>query len=153
MYLKNIENMDSKEFRSLLASGIKTTLKFWHDNLEQICPHSRRIDPSQIHYVGHFLTKSCIVSMTSEIYFPTFSSLIKIYRHSLYDILSKQTPALSEAAKVMENAGCQILLFSGFYSEYAQRHYSLNDLREMGSDFFAKSAVGVRKEVLKKNEC
>ncbi|MEX1063973.1 MAG: hypothetical protein WD898_00420 [Candidatus Paceibacterota bacterium] len=144
----HIEKMGSNELRSFLASGRKATLKFWRDNLNEICPKggslSQDIDTLQINYGARFLTRFSLVSTGSDVYFPTFTSLVEIYDNFLHNTMSRGIPSL------MELAGCQTLLLSGFYKEYAIKHYDLQDLCRIGRDFFNKSAVGKRKKVIKK---
>ncbi len=139
----NLEKMTSGELRSFLASGRRTTFKFWLDNLSEVCPPGSKIGPAQINYGARFMTRFSLVSTASEVYFPTSTSLAQVYDNFLHDMVSTSTPSL------MEIAGCQTLFLSGFYREYATRYYILEDLRRIGSDFFRKSASGEKAVVLK----
>lgn len=140
--------MSSPELREFLMISKRRTYAFWLENLKKSTPSGGCVSENQLHYGARFLTRSSVIPAGTcvnlptvlEVRFPSFTSLFQL----LTEVLS--LPVIPE---VREIAACQILILSGFYQEYAKKHYNLNDLAKLGAGFFREGAIGKRRAVLK----
>lgn len=145
----NFKKLSKEELMKLLTmgrtSGRRLAFEFWLKSLEKVASPHRKIDKAQIHYVARALTRFSLISTSkSTFFFPTFTSLAQVHDEFVINRKSRETP------EFMEIAGCQMLLLAGFYLRTAREKYDINDLRKMGQDFFAKSAIGKRKKTIQK---
>ncbi len=133
-----------EQLRGSLETTRRKTFEFWLLNIKIIAPPEAHVSEEEKHYTARLLTALSLNSTSeSTLLFPTFTSLVKIHDEAIMCPDALKTP------KLMENAGCQVLLLGGFYMQAARKHYDLHDIEELGKNLFAQGASGKRRKVIK----
>lgn len=140
--------MTSQELRNFLIFNKRKTYVFWFENLKTSAPGGGHISENQLHYGARFLARSSTIPVGSQISLPTVLEVRFPSFATLFQLLT-EVLSLPITPEVREIAACQILILSGFYQEYAKKHYNMDDLAKLGASFFREGAVGKRKEVIK----
>lgn len=140
--------MTSQELRNFLLFNKRRTYAFWLENLKNSAPKGGHISENQLHYGARFLTRSSIIPVGTQISLPTVLEVRFPSFATLFQLLT-EVLSLPITPEVREIAACQILILSGFYEEYAKKHYNADDLAKLGTSFFREGAIGKRKEVIK----
>jgi len=119
-------------FGDLLASNEKQTLEFFIVRLVDICEAD--VDRLQLAYNASILAHYASVSTTATSDLPTPATLSDVFDNYVFN------RTLSEDGEMMETAGAQCLLLSGFFASQMSRRYPIKWYSELGSGFFHRAS-------------
>jgi hypothetical protein len=126
------------------AVSQRDVLDFFAERLLDVCDDDVA-DGSlkdELLYTASILSHYALVSGTSQTSLPLASSLREVFDLYVCDPLPQSDPGLMEAA------GAQTLMLTGYYGAAMERTFSLPTYTTWGQHFFRKAAVGRRRTLL-----
>ena len=119
--------------RELLASDQRQTLKFFLLWLKDVSEAS--VDPQELLYNASVLAHYAQVSTASDGEMPIASTLVTLFDKFVLDTTTANDPAM------MEIAGAQCLLLSGFFEDQMRRRHNIRWYASLGATFFNRAAA------------
>jgi hypothetical protein len=122
------------EARSWLAVTTQQTLRFFFERLRDVSedghpPRSELLYNASV--LAHFATTSTASSSTS---LPAPTSLVTVFDLFVLD------RSLHADAEIMESAGAQCLLLTGFFGDQHRRRHNVKWYASLGAGFYASAA-------------
>lgn len=124
------------ELRSLLASDHRQTLEFFYAHLQDVS--ERTVDRRELLYNASVLAHYAQVSTASVSEVPTPATLTQLFDQFVLD------QSLAEDGEMMESAGAQCLLLSGFFADQMGVRHNLRWYSTLGAGFYSRAAVHAR---------
>jgi hypothetical protein len=125
-------------FGELLACGQRQTLEFFFVGLKEVSEPT--VDHGELMYNASVLAHYAQVSRFADDALPTPNDLGEVFDHFVLDTSLRQDP------EMMEMAGAQCLLLTGFFERQMRHRYNIRWYIEMGSGFFKRAAGRERTE-------
>ena len=120
--------------RGLLASDSRQTLEFFFLHLREVSEPS--VDKRELLYNASVLAHHAQVStQASGFDVPTPTNLSEVFDHFVFD------SSMMHDAEMMEVAGAQCLLLSGFFEDQMRHRYNIRWYAELGAGFFVRAAT------------
>ncbi len=117
--------------QEMLSTTERETIQFFFSELRDI---TEGVDQKQLLYMSSVLAHFALVSTatTSGISAP----------HTLVDVLDNfvLNSALHDDSYMMENAGAQCLLLTGFFSSQMRRRHNIRWYADLGAGFFMRAS-------------
>ena len=129
---------------SPFAVSQRDVLDFFAERLIEVCDDYITEGPphDELLYTASILSHYALVSRTSGTSLPLASSLSELFDLYVCDPLAHADPGLMEAA------GAQTLMLTGYYGAAMERTYNLPAYTTWGQQFFRRAAVGRRRALL-----
>lgn len=124
--------MDS--FGELLAVDERRALEFFATGLQDVS--NSRVDRRELLYNASVLAHYAQVSVAAEYDMPAPENLSVIF-----DQFVINSAVLPEDSVLMETAGAQCLLLTGFFEDQMRARYNIRWYAEIGADFFTRAAT------------
>ena len=126
------------------AVSQRDVLDFFAERLIEVCDDYITEGPphDELLYTASILSHYALVSRTSGTSLPLASSLSELFDLYVCDPLAHADPGLMEAA------GAQTLMLTGYYGRAMERTYNLPSYSTWGQQFFRRAAVGRRRALL-----
>jgi len=118
--------------RELLAVDERRTLEFFVTGLKDVCEGD--VDVDELLYNASVLAHYALVSTESHTDWPAPTSLATVFDQFVQD------PDAFVSGSVMEEAGAQCLLMSGFFENQMRGRHNLRWYSELGTQFFLRAA-------------
>jgi len=122
-----------ESFGELLAVDERRALEFFVTGLQDVS-HSR-VDRQELLYNASVLAHYAQVSVAAEVDMPAPENLGVIFDQFVIN------PALPEDSLLMETAGAQCLLLTGFFEDQMRGRYNIRWYAEIGANFFTRAAT------------
>jgi len=119
--------------RELLAVDERRTLEFFVTGLKDVCEPD--VDVDELLYNASVLAHFALVSTESTTDWPAPASLGTIFDQFV------QEPDMFATGSVMEEAGAQCLLMSGFFENQMRGRHNVRWYSELGTSFFLRAAA------------
>lgn len=119
--------------RELLAVDQHRAFEFFVVGLKDVCDSA--VDRQELLYNASVLAHYAQVSTASDTDLPSPSHLGAIFDHFVCNPTPQGDPALMEAA------GAQCLLLTGFFADQMRHRYNLRWYAELGAGFFGRAAT------------
>ena len=123
--------MDS--LRELLATDQRQALEFFVLGLQDVSEPT--VDRQELLYNASVLAHYAQVSTQADIDWPAPANLSAVFDHFVAGLTLPQDTAM------LETAGAQCLLLSGFFENQMRRRHSIRWYAELGASFFSRAAV------------
>jgi hypothetical protein len=123
-------------FGELLAAGHRQTLEFFVVGLRDVSEST--VDRDELLYNASVLAHFAQVSRYADEALPTPGNLGEVFDHFVAD------SALLNDPEMMEVAGAQCLLLTGFFETQMRRRYNIRWYVQLGTDFFRRAAAQER---------
>ena len=120
-------------FGELLAAGHRQTLEFFVIGLRDVS--EANVDRDELLYNASVLAHYAQVSRYADDDLPTPADLGEVFDHFVYD------NTLIRDAEMMETAGAQCLLLTGFFETQMRRRYNMRWYIQMGATFYRRAAM------------
>ena len=117
----------------LLAVSERRALEFFATGLKDVCEPD--VDKEELVYNASVLAHYALVSTQSASGWPSPSSLATIFDQFV------QEPQPLSASSVMEEAGAQCLLLTGFFETQMRERHNIRWYAGLGAAFYARAAV------------
>ena len=117
----------------LLAVSERRALEFFATGLKDVCEPG--VDREELIYNASVLAHYALVSTESQSGWPAPATLATVF-----DQFVQEAQALS-ASSVMEEAGAQCLLMTGFFETQMQGRHNIRWYAGLGAAFYARAAV------------
>jgi hypothetical protein len=117
----------------LLATDSRQALEFFVAGLQDHCEPT--VDRAELCYNASVLAHYALVSTQSESDWPAPANLSAVYDHFVAN------PALLHDAEMMETAGAQCLLLSGFFEDQMRRRHNIHWYAGLGASFYHRAAA------------
>lgn len=121
-------------FRQGLASDSGETLRFFFTGLRDVTA-GEGLDPPLLLYNASVLAHFASTSTGSTSGVPTPTSLIDVFDHFVLDASLRDDPTM------MEIAGAQCLLLTGFFADQMRTRYNLAWYGALGAAFYRRAAA------------
>jgi hypothetical protein len=118
--------------RELLAIDHRQALEFFVLRLQDVSEPT--VDREELLYNASLLAHYTQVSTQPEVDLPTPSTLSAVFDHFVFD------STLRDDSLMMETAGAQCLLLSGFFADQMRRRHNIRWYAELGASFFSRAA-------------
>jgi hypothetical protein len=119
--------------RELLASDHRRTLEFFYVGLQDVTDST--VDPHELLYNASVLAHHAQVSSHSASELPTPASLA-----DTFDTFVLDAPHVADG-ELLEAAGAQCLLLTGFFEDQMRRRHSIRWYTELGAGFYHRAAA------------
>ena len=119
-------------FGELLAADHRQTLEFFFIGLRDVSEPT--VDRDELLYNASVLAHFAQVSRYSDEEFPAPANLGDVFDHFVIDSTLLGDP------EMMETAGAQCLLLTGFFEKQMRRRYNIRWYIQLGSTFFRRAA-------------
>ena len=119
--------------RDLLATDHRRALEFFVTGLGDVCEPG--VDRQELLYNASVLAHFAQVSTCSQDDLPTPATLSVVFDNF---VLGSE---VARASQIMEAAGAQCLLLTGFFAEQMQGRHSIRWYAELGAGFFRRAAT------------
>jgi hypothetical protein len=116
----------------LLAAGEKQTLEFFVGRLKDVSEPT--VDHQELLYNASVLAHHARVSTHSAVDLTTPASLAEVFDHFVFDT------SLRDDSAMMEAAGAQCLLLSGFFEDQLRRRHNVRWYAHLGVGFYSRAA-------------
>jgi hypothetical protein len=116
----------------LLAAGEQQTLEFFLGRLRAVSEPT--VDHQELLYNASVLAHHARVSTHSTTDLTTPASLVEVFDYFVLD------DSLREDGEVMEAAGAQCLLLTGFFADQLRRRHNIGWYAHLGVGFFKRAA-------------
>ena len=116
----------------LLAAGEQQTLEFFAGRLKEVSEPP--VDDQELLYNASVLAHYARVSTHSAVNLTTPATLAAVFDHFVFDT------SLRDDSAMMEAAGAQCLLLSGFFEDQLRQRYNLRWYAQLGVGFFSRAA-------------
>jgi hypothetical protein len=120
-------------FGELLAAGHRQTLEFFVVGLRDVSEPT--VDRDELLYNASVLAHYAQVSRYTDDDLPTPADLGEVFDHFVSDNTLMRDP------EMMETAGAQCLLLTGFFETQMRRRYNIRWYIQLGSTFFRRAAM------------
>jgi hypothetical protein len=117
----------------LLAVSERRALEFFAMGLKDVCEPG--VDREALVYNASVLAHYALVSTESTSGWPAPSTLISIFDQFVQD------PQALPASSVMEEAGAQCLLMTGFFETQMRERHNIRWYADLGAAFYARAAA------------
>jgi hypothetical protein len=122
-----------ESFGELLAVDERRTLEFFVTGLQDVS--ESKVDRQELLYNASVLAHYAQVSVHAELEMPAPENLSVIFDQFVVN------PALTDDSHLMETAGAQCLLLTGFFQDQMRGRYNLRWYAEIGANFFTRAAT------------
>jgi hypothetical protein len=122
-----------ESFGELLAVDERRALEFFVTGLQDVS--DPKVDRQELLYNASVLAHYAHVSVHAELELPAPESLTVIFDQFVVN------PALPDDSHLMEMAGAQCLLLTGFFQDQLRSRYNLRWYAEIGAGFFTRAAT------------
>jgi hypothetical protein len=122
--------------RELLATDHRQALAFFMVGLRDVCDSP--VDSQELLYNASVLAHYTQVSTCAGVDLPAPASL-----SAVFDQFVSDTTMLQDSS-MMEAAGAQCLLLTGFFEDQMRRRHNIRWYAELGTSFFSRAAVQER---------
>ena len=116
----------------LLAAGEQQTLEFFVGRLRQVSEPT--VDHQELLYNASVLAHYARVSTQSTVDLTTPVTLAMVFDHFVFDT------SMRDDGVMMETAGAQCLLLTGFFQDQLQRRHNISWYARLGVGFFSRAA-------------
>ena len=116
----------------LIAAGERQTLEFFVRHLRQVSEPG--VDPRELLYNASVLAHHAQVSTQSTVDLTTPATLAAVFDAFVID------STLREDGEMMEAAGAQCLLLTGFFEDQLRRRHNIRWYAHLGVGFFNRAA-------------
>ncbi|MGE3276835.1 MAG: hypothetical protein AB7O67_17120 [Vicinamibacterales bacterium] len=120
-------------FGELLATSEHQALEFFFLGLKDVCGDD--VDRDELLYNASVLAHYAQVSTRTAEGWPTPTSLTSVFDHFVMD------SGLRDDREMMEAAGAQCLLLSGFFEDQMRTRHNIRWYAELGAGFFNRAAA------------
>lgn len=117
----------------LLAVSERRALEFFATGLKDVCEPG--VDRDELVYNASVLAHFALVSTESTSGWPAPSTLAAVFDQFV------QEPRASSASSVMEEAGAQCLLMTGFFETQMRGRHNIRWYASLGAAFYARAAA------------
>ena len=117
----------------LLAAGEQQTLEFFVVRLKEVSEPT--VDHQELLYNASVLAHHARVSTRSAVDLTTPATLNEVFDHFVFDT------TLRHDSVMMEAAGAQCLLLSGFFEDQLRRRHNIRWYAHLGVGFFRRAAA------------
>ena len=122
--------------RELFATGDRETLEYFFVHLQDVCGSS--VDKQELLYNASVLAHYALVSTVSTVDLATPATLSAVFDRFVFDT------TLLDDRLMMETAGAQCLLLSGFFEDQMRRRHNIRWYAKLGASFFRRAALHER---------
>jgi len=122
-----------ESFGELLAVDERRTLEFFVMGLQDVA--ERRLDRQELLYNASVLAHYAQISVRAEYELPAPENLSVIFDQFVVNA------ALPDDSHLMESAGAQCLLLTGFFEDQMRGRYNIRWYAEIGANFFTRAAT------------
>jgi hypothetical protein len=119
--------------RELLATDSRQALEFFVLGLQDVSEPT--VDRQELLYNASLLAHYAQVSTQPDVDLPAPANLSAVFDHFVADT------TLLQDSLMMETAGAQCLLLSGFFEDQMRRRHNIRWYAELGASFFSRAAV------------
>jgi hypothetical protein len=119
--------------RELLAVNERHTLEFFVTGLKDVCEPN--VDVDELLYNASVLAHYALVSTEATTDWPAPMSLTTVFDQFVHE------PDTFATGSVMEEAGAQCLLMSGFFENQMRGRHNLRWYSTLGTSFFLRAAA------------
>jgi hypothetical protein len=119
--------------RELLATDHRQALEFFLQRLQDVCGPD--VDPQELLYNASVLAHYTQVSTVAEFEVSTPATLSTVFDQFVLDT------TLAGDSLMMETAGTQCLVLTGFFEEQMRRRHNIRWYAELGATFFGRAAA------------
>jgi hypothetical protein len=116
----------------LLAAGEQQTLEFFVGRLKEVSEPT--VDHEELLYNASVLAHYARVSTHSAVDLTTPATLAEVFDHFVFDT------SLRDDGAMMEAAGAQCLLLTGFFEHQLRRRHNIRWYAHLGVGFFNRAA-------------
>ena len=120
-------------FGELLAVDERRALEFFVMGLQDVS--NPRVDRRELLYNASVLAHYAQVSVSAEVEMPAPENLSVIFDQYVAN------PVLPDDSHLMETAGAQCLLLTGFFEDQMRARYNIRWYAEIGANFFTRAAT------------
>ena len=117
----------------LLATNERQTLEFFFVRLQEVSGPA--VDRDELLYNASVLAHYALISTEAESDMPTPATLAAVFDHFVFD-----TSLLNDCG-MMETAGAQCLVLSGFFEDQMRRRHNIRWYAALGASFFNRAAL------------
>jgi hypothetical protein len=121
-------------FREGLASDSVATLQFFVSGLRDVTA-GEHLDPPLLFYNASVLAHFASTSTQSTTGMPAPMSLMAVFDHFVLDASLRADP------EMMEMAGAQCLLLTGFFADQVRARYNIEWYGALGAEFYRLAAA------------
>jgi len=125
-----------ESLRALLAIDHRRALEFFASGLRDVC--DTEVNEQELLYNASVLAHYAQVSTQTPIELPTPSSLVDVFDHFVCGTV------LYHDSEMMEIAGTQCLLLSGFFETQMRGRHNIRWYSELGAGYFSRAAAGAK---------
>ncbi len=118
--------------RELLSVDERRTLEFFVLGLKDVCDD--RVDVDELLYNASVLAHYALVSTECTTEWPAPATLATIFDQFVHE------PEIVPTASLMEEAGAQCLLMTGFFENQMRERHNIRWYAGLGASFFARAA-------------
>ena len=119
--------------RELLATDDRQALEFFLQRLKDVS--GPRVNPQELLYNASVLAHYAQVSTQAEFELSAPASLSAVFDQFVFDT------TMSADSLMMETAGAQCLVLTGFFEEQMRRRHNIRWYAELGAMFFRRAAA------------
>lgn len=123
-------------FGELLGVGHRQALEFFFVGLKDVSEPT--VDRDELLYNASVLAHYAQVSRSADRELPAPANLGEVFDHFVADTTLRRDPAM------MEEAGAQCLLLTGFFETQMRRRYNIRWYAHLGTGFFRSAAAQER---------
>ncbi len=120
-------------FGELLATDQRQALEFFALRLLEVSGPA--VDRAELLYNASVLAHHALTSTAAELELAAPASLSAIFDHFVIDT------SLRQDSLMLETAGAQCLLLTGFFEDQMRRRHNIRWYAELGANFFNRAAV------------
>ena len=119
--------------RELLATDHRQALEFFFRGLQGVSEPT--VDRQELLYNASVLAHYAQVSTQADLDVPAPANLSVVFDHFVSDT------TLLHDGLMMETAGAQCLLLTGFFEDHMRRRHNIRWYAQLGASFFSRAAV------------
>jgi hypothetical protein len=119
--------------RELIATDHRLVLEFFFSGLRDVSGST--VDRQELLYNASVLAHYAQVSTQSDVEWPAPANLSTVFDHFVSDT------TLLDDGPMMETAGAQCLLLTGFFEDQMRQRHNIRWYTELGIGFFSRAAV------------
>jgi len=119
--------------RELLSADHRQALEFFFVGLKDVSEPA--VDHQELLYNASLLAHFAQTSTQTTVDLPTPTNLIAVFDAFVADT------TLQQDSLMMETAGAQCLLMTGFFEDQMRRRHSIRWYTELGAGFFSRAAL------------
>ena len=119
--------------RELLATDARVALEFFVSGLRDVSGSA--VDREELLYNASVLAHFAQVSTRADLEWPAPANLSTVFDHFVYDT------SLINDSLMMEMAGAQCLLLTGFFEDQMRQRHNIRWYTELGIGFYNRAAV------------